>query len=1112
MVNELSVILKEKTEKCHCDILYAKWMEDRLTMGRILSQININYPHYSMHDESHSQAILNYVVRIVGLEVIREKFSATDLWLLLSTAYYHDIGMVLLNKDLSIFSDDGFIDYIKEIKNDKSHSLFCYAYNIEIEESDSSEKKRKLKWKKSEFDLEILNSIRYLIAEYYRKIHGERSCEYIKKKYVDFPEDDITSIIPRRLFKKLGDICSAHTCDFSVVMKLPQQELGLGTEYAHPRFIACLLRLGDLFDLDNNRFNFVSFKSLGNIPSDSHSHFVKHLSIDRYNLNQKEIEIHAEVRFPKTSDIIAKKEKLNKKEDRIIQNAEDCLKENRKSECAYNVAKVTRDWFDYIRKEIADQSSKWSLIVPEGYDVQLPAIKTMEVDLLGYEYLNKDEKPSFQVDSSQAFELLQGMNLYTSPWQSIRELLQNAVDTSLIRFWNDIKASEVSEDILFKVLLEKCNGDEKEEDVKCEKCKEAKDVKCEKCKEAKDVKCEKCKEAKDVKCEKCKEAKDVKCEKCKEAKDGKYKKYKETREACAIDVYISKLNSEDENESSDNKEFMITIADKGMGISKEELQYLVHVGSAGKNPIKAKKVEGMPNWMRPSGTFGIGFQSIFMITDKVIIQTKSYDEDIERTITMFDPNSDKKGDILIQENKSSYNKGPFTAISFLVGKKNFDGDDNLGIKQNKIPEEGLKGIDEFDVFSSAFGSIKIDFIVKHIALFAKYCPFKIQVFHNDKTVQEEDGVKSDFFKYHVYFNKEKCPENFKNEKAQLSLSFTNAISGYLNVYYKNQYVDSLSDPFSNPFIDVDFNILEGDASKWLSLDRNSILKERVEDLRSMILYSLTDVLEQFTKKQQQLLEIKKESDTHKEEMLSKLSLFDYIFLDNKKINPTYKVPESLKDKWKEFNIQSEINLKLSKLIDQCKALKIQISEDKGNEKSTIGFNEKEGELTIVNPDRGSSYYFYLMIVYVMKDILPILKVENSKTFVLKKKEEDSKFTLPDRKIKIEILEDILRKYIEKNKESKRRYLIPCLEKYSRLAISKNPDVAFIDSFLPFDLDASCVNLMISPFFNGKNDVTSTLISSVYENQYCAEDSGKEKVTKKEIEDMYSDFVGFIKQL
>lgn len=1045
MVNELSAILKEKTEKCHCDILYAKWMEDRLTMGRILSQININFPHYSMHDESHSQAILNYVVRIVGIEIIREKFSSTDLWLLLSAAYYHDIGMVLLNKDLSIFSDDGFIDYIKEIKSNKSHSLFCYAYNIEIEGSDSSKKKRKLKWKKAEFDLEILNSIRYIIAEYYRKIHGERSSEYIKNKYVDFPEDDITSIIPRRLFKKLGDICSAHTCDFSVVMKLPQQELGLGTEYAHPRFIACLLRLGDLFDLDNNRFNFVSFKSLGNIPSDSHSHFVKHLSIDRYNLNQKEIEIHAEVKFREAFDVSIKKE------DNIIQNAEECLKENRESECAYKVAKVTRDWFDYIRKEITDQSSKWSLIVPEGYNVQLPAIKTMEVDLLGYEYLNKDEKPSFQVDSSQAFELLQGMNLYTSPWQSIRELLQNAVDTSLIRFWNDIKASDVSEDILFRVLLEKCNNDEKEEDVK-------------------------------------------------------YKKYKEAREACAIDVYISKLNSEDENEPSDNKRFMITIADKGMGISKEELQYLVHVGSAGKNPIKAKKVEGMPNWMRPSGTFGIGFQSIFMITDKVIIQTKSYDEDIERTITMFDPNSDKKGDVLIQENKSSYNKRPFTAISFLVGKKNVDGGDNLGIKQNKIPEEGLKGIDEFDVFSSAFGSIKIDFIVKYIALFAKYCPFKIQVFHNDKTVQEEDGVKSDFFKYHVYFNKEKCPENFKNEKAQLSLSFTNTISGYLNVYYKNQYVDSLANVFSNPFIDVDFNILEGDASKWLSLDRNSILKERIEDLKSMIRYSLTDVLEQFTKKQ--LLEIGGGSDTHKE-MLSKLSLFDYVFLDNKKINPTYTVPESLKDKWKEFNIKleikrkSEIDLKLSQLLDQCKTLKIQMLDDKGDKNSKTVFDDESGELTIINPD-GDSYYFYLMIVYVMKDILPIIDVGvGGKNFILRK--NNLEVLLPKRKMKIEIPVDNLKEYIKKNK-NRRRYLIPCLDEYSGLAISKNPDVAFIDSFLPFDLDASCVNLMISPSFNGKNNVTSALISSVYENQYCAENSGKEKKTEVEIKGMYEKFV------
>ena len=47
----------------------------------------------------------------------------------------------------------------------------------------------------------------------------------------------------------------------------------------------------------------------------------------------------------------------------------------------------------------------------------------------------------------------------------------------------------------------------------------------------------------------------------------------------------------------------------------------------------------MPEWLQPSGEFGIGFQSIFMITDLVHINTKSFftqqELEIELSSTVF---------------------------------------------------------------------------------------------------------------------------------------------------------------------------------------------------------------------------------------------------------------------------------------------------------------------------------------------------------------------------------------------------------------------------------------------------------------------------------------------
>jgi hypothetical protein len=62
------------------------------------------------------------------------------------------------------------------------------------------------------------------------------------------------SVIPPRIFKMLANICSSHTKDFRDVLALPFCQVGIDLEDAHPRFIACMLRVGDLLDLDNNRF------------------------------------------------------------------------------------------------------------------------------------------------------------------------------------------------------------------------------------------------------------------------------------------------------------------------------------------------------------------------------------------------------------------------------------------------------------------------------------------------------------------------------------------------------------------------------------------------------------------------------------------------------------------------------------------------------------------------------------------------------------------------------------------------------------------------------------------------------------------------------------------
>ena len=89
--------LKRKTEDdSNTRILMSQWDFDEKLVGKSLENVGSYYPHFSSHNESHSQQILVNIERLLGSNI--DKLTATDTWLILEAAYWHDIGM-LFNAD-----------------------------------------------------------------------------------------------------------------------------------------------------------------------------------------------------------------------------------------------------------------------------------------------------------------------------------------------------------------------------------------------------------------------------------------------------------------------------------------------------------------------------------------------------------------------------------------------------------------------------------------------------------------------------------------------------------------------------------------------------------------------------------------------------------------------------------------------------------------------------------------------------------------------------------------------------------------------------------------------------------------------------------------------------
>jgi len=946
MVNYIETLLYEKTKNSQSQILYAQWNYDKKVIPDVLRSISNLFPHYSLHDESHSITIINNIARILGKENL-EKLSAIDLWLILEASYSHDIGMAVSAKEIKKTLDSNdFIAFFKNLLRDEKNSLYEFASQFTIN-------KNKIEYKKSNLDLGLHDGIKFIVAEYYRNSHSNRSKDIISGENQEFKLSHFGAIIPKRIFKILGSICDSHTKNFEEVIKLSFSEVGIDTEDAHPRFIACMLRIGDLLDLDNHRFSDVMLRTLHKIPLDTLNHKDKHLSIESFRVDRKIIEITARC-------------------------------EN------YEVANITQHWFNYLHSEITNQMIKWNKIVPSKEFGYLPTIGELRVELKKYDFIDGKKKPQFKVDTEKALILLQGAGIYEDAYQSIREILQNAVDATLIRIWLE---------------------------------------------------------------------------------HGKDKNFKTPTSDDFLELlpnYPITINIKEKKSKKKKKIWKIEIEDCGIGISKDDLKFLMNTGSSSKNRKKRDIIDSMPIWMKPSGTFGIGFQSIFMLTEQVTIESKSFFDEQFQIIELNSPSSKKNGAILVERKKSDHSQKVGSKIIFEY-------------KTDKIPNIYSHGkdhtlskkiIDSFDPITDDSFDVQIAHIVDKVSDFStkSYLPIKLSFKNNlIMDIKEKNSKKFNYFS--------------KKNSLEISIGFKEPLDSYrIRVFYKNQPIEK--DPLIPiNFIGIDINIVGRDAIEVLTINRNEIRKEYKKELEiqvynSLYEYIINDYNQLFTKPQDRIL----------------ANLFlNYYFSDElKKDNKTY-------DEWKKYQLILIDNNKLTleKLFYEVTTIiftKMDLTIENSNKQNqyNLSKNKKLLAIKVYKSDNN----ILLFIKEVIGQYFHSIKFIENKIIVLKKEQKSP--------IKFKEIKSFLIKH--KNSDYGTRVKIPCHKKYNHLRLKDN-------AFIPWlrNIYSNYINIpipsMLSPYFALQEDENKKLeyriydkhIDWVYNNRY------NETTTKEEIKATYEQF-------
>ena len=135
MMNSIERLLEIKSKESGCEVLFTQWMLAKDYVPKVLSTIIRAFPHYSLHDRTHSETILNCIVRILGQDVL-QSLSSVDLWLLLAASYYHDIGMAVFAEDvIESFKNEDFLFFVRECQDDETSSLHPFASLFEVQDN-----------------------------------------------------------------------------------------------------------------------------------------------------------------------------------------------------------------------------------------------------------------------------------------------------------------------------------------------------------------------------------------------------------------------------------------------------------------------------------------------------------------------------------------------------------------------------------------------------------------------------------------------------------------------------------------------------------------------------------------------------------------------------------------------------------------------------------------------------------------------------------------------------------------------------------------------------------------------------------------------------------------
>ena len=353
-------------------------------------------PEYTLHDEEHLFKVLHLIEKLIPGELL-DNLNVPELMLLILSAFFHDLGMAPSQQDVDAWRGSFERGSASKEQLEKNRKFEQFKSSSPEKNNKIQELIRLGKHKEAAILEEIL------LVDFIRINHASNIRAIVAVEYnteIKYKTTDLRAV--------LVDICESHCLPTKKLLELDSSyPCGDGVYVCVP-FIAVLLRLADVLDFDTDRTPEVLFHTINISNPNSLEEWKKHLSIENWDISGNRIIFHSICEHPQI--------------EYAVNSFCDTI-DNELDACRGILSNVK----DHIRQE---ELKKYNIQLPLNIDRSKIAAKK---DLLTNKPIYRYNNIRFVLNKESIVKLLMGSSLYGNAIVALRELLQNSIDTCLLR-------------------------------------------------------------------------------------------------------------------------------------------------------------------------------------------------------------------------------------------------------------------------------------------------------------------------------------------------------------------------------------------------------------------------------------------------------------------------------------------------------------------------------------------------------------------------------------------------------------------------------------------------------------------------------------------------------